>query len=181
LGRAYPIEGRPGFRALLDRIVGNGVRTVVVEDASRFASNLDGAGGGGCHAGQPRRPRADLARRRPDRHDEMRVAMRQIVGVFSQLEKTRLAKKLRAARDRKRKGGRKVEGRKSFAELKPEVVSLAKRLRCGSPKTGGRASCRTIARELEAAGFPTNGARGTILARSSAWWSSEDAPKTGAH
>jgi len=34
--------------------------------------------------------------------DEMRVAMRQIVGVFSQLEKTRLVKKLRAARERKR-------------------------------------------------------------------------------
>ena len=32
--------------------------------------------------------------------DEMRVAMRQIVGVFSQLEKTRLVKKLRAARER---------------------------------------------------------------------------------
>jgi DNA invertase Pin-like site-specific DNA recombinase len=32
-----PIEARPGFSALLDRIEGNGVRTVIVEDASRFA------------------------------------------------------------------------------------------------------------------------------------------------
>jgi DNA invertase Pin-like site-specific DNA recombinase len=38
--------------------------------------------------------------------------MRQIMGVFSQLEKTRLVKKLKAARDRKRPNG-KVEGRKS--------------------------------------------------------------------
>jgi DNA invertase Pin-like site-specific DNA recombinase len=30
------IESRPGFAALLDRIEGNGVRTVIVEDASRF-------------------------------------------------------------------------------------------------------------------------------------------------
>ena len=33
---ADPIEGRPGFAALLDKIEGNGVRTVIVEDASRF-------------------------------------------------------------------------------------------------------------------------------------------------
>jgi hypothetical protein len=35
-----PIETRPGFSALLERIEGNGVRTVVVEDASRFARQL---------------------------------------------------------------------------------------------------------------------------------------------
>src|SRR4051794_39945354 len=37
---ADPIEIRPGFAALLDRIEGNGVRTVIVEDASRFARDL---------------------------------------------------------------------------------------------------------------------------------------------
>jgi DNA invertase Pin-like site-specific DNA recombinase len=34
------IETRAGFAALLDRIEGNGVRTVIVEDASRFAREL---------------------------------------------------------------------------------------------------------------------------------------------
>jgi DNA invertase Pin-like site-specific DNA recombinase len=43
--------------------------------------------------------------------------MRQIMGVFSQLEKTRLVKKLKAARDRKRTNG-KVEGRKSHLEAR---------------------------------------------------------------
>src|SRR4051812_42195096 len=37
---ADPIEVRPGFSALLDRIESNGVRTVIVEDASRFARQL---------------------------------------------------------------------------------------------------------------------------------------------
>ena len=37
---ADPIEKRPGFAALLDRIEDNGVRTVIVEDASRFAREL---------------------------------------------------------------------------------------------------------------------------------------------
>ena len=41
---ADPIQDRPGFAALLDRIEGNGVRTVIVEDASRFAREPDGAG-----------------------------------------------------------------------------------------------------------------------------------------
>jgi DNA invertase Pin-like site-specific DNA recombinase len=37
---ADPIETRAGFAALLDRIESNGVRTVIVEDASRFAREL---------------------------------------------------------------------------------------------------------------------------------------------
>ena len=37
---AEAIESRAGFAALLDRIEGNGVRTVLVEDASRFAREL---------------------------------------------------------------------------------------------------------------------------------------------
>jgi DNA invertase Pin-like site-specific DNA recombinase len=46
-----------------------------------------------------------------DSDDEMRVAMRQIAGVFSQLEKARLLKKLKAARDRKSKAARQACGR----------------------------------------------------------------------
>ena len=87
-----------------------------------------------------------------DSDDEMRVAMRQIVGVFSQLEKTRLVKKLKAARDRKRAHG-KVEGRKSHAEKHPDVVVMAKRLYRANPKNGERRSLRDIAKALEAAGF----------------------------
>src|SRR5579859_908298 len=37
---ADPVETRPGFGAMLDRIEGNGVRVVIVEDASRFARDL---------------------------------------------------------------------------------------------------------------------------------------------
>ena len=34
---ADPIESREGFARLLDRIEGNGVRVVIIEDASRLA------------------------------------------------------------------------------------------------------------------------------------------------
>jgi DNA invertase Pin-like site-specific DNA recombinase len=150
---ADPIEGRPGFKALLERIVSNGVNTVIVEDASRFARTLmvQEAGiamlvGLGVQVMTSRGD--DLT----DSDDEMRVAMRQIVGVFSQLEKTRLVKKLKAARDRKRVHG-KVEGRKSHAEKRPNVVLEAKRLYRANPRTGERRSLREISAELEKLGF----------------------------
>ena len=150
---ADPIEGRPGFKALLERIVGNGVNTVIVEDASRFARTLmvQEAGiamlvGLGVQVMTSRGD--DLT----ESDDEMRVAMRQIVGVFSQLEKTRLVKKLKAARDRKRVHG-KVEGRKSHAEKRPEVVLMAKRLYRISPKTGERRSYRDVGKQLAKFGF----------------------------
>src|SRR5215510_15702060 len=98
---ADPIDTRPGFRELLERIVGNGVRTVIVEDASRFARTLMTQEAGiATLAGLGVRvvtSRGDDLTDSDD--DEMRVAMRQIAGVFSQLEKTRLVKKLKAARD----------------------------------------------------------------------------------
>ena len=81
------------------------------------------------------------------------LAWRQIAGVFSQLEKTRLVKKLRGARQRKRQAtGKKVEGRKSLAEMYPEAVKAARRLRRASPKTGERLSFREISARLAEAG-----------------------------
>jgi DNA invertase Pin-like site-specific DNA recombinase len=37
---ADPIDMRPGFAAMLERIERNGVRTIIVETASRFARDL---------------------------------------------------------------------------------------------------------------------------------------------
>ena len=59
---ADPIEGREGFAQLLDRIEGNGVRTVIVEDASRFARELV-VQELGIAAGQAQCPTADYVRR----------------------------------------------------------------------------------------------------------------------
>jgi len=55
---ADPIEVRPGFSALLDRIEGNGVLTVVVEDASRFARDPSGQRAWGALTDQAQRARA---------------------------------------------------------------------------------------------------------------------------
>jgi DNA invertase Pin-like site-specific DNA recombinase len=149
---ADPIEARPGFSALLDRLESNGVRTVVVEDASRFARDLV-AHELGVLLLIKRSVRVltangdDLT----DTTDPSRVMMRQIAGSFAQFEKTRLVMKLRSARERIRETQGKCEGRKSYAEREPELVLAAKRLHRRSPK-GHRRSLREIARELQAMG-----------------------------
>jgi DNA invertase Pin-like site-specific DNA recombinase len=150
---ADPIETRPGFSALLDKIEGNGVRTVIVEDASRFARDLMVQ-----ELSILLLIKRDVAvyacngENLTETDDPMKRAMRQMAGVFAELEKHRLVSKLKSARDRKRATGVKVEGRKTLAETNPDAVKLAKRLRRASPKTGERMSLRRISQRLEEAG-----------------------------
>jgi DNA invertase Pin-like site-specific DNA recombinase len=145
---ADPIETRPGFTALLDRIEGNGVRTVVVEDASRFARDLVTQELGVLALiGRGVRVLTVSGDDLTNTDDPFKVAMRQIAGAFAQLEKARLVAKLKGARDRKRATGVKVEGRKSYAEMSPDMVRLAKRLH-RYPVNGKRRSLRDISRTL---------------------------------
>ena len=162
---ADPIDDRPGFKALIERIASNGVRTVIVEDASRFARTLMVQEAGiAILVSMGVRVLTSRGDDLTDSDDEMRVAMRQIAGVFSQLEKTRLVKKLKAARDRRRATGARVEGRRSRLQRLRDAkatdavtnleaaVGLAKRLRRASPVTGKRMSLRKISAELAKAG-----------------------------
>jgi DNA invertase Pin-like site-specific DNA recombinase len=147
---ADPIEIRPGFSALLARIAGNGVRAVVVEDASRFARELMTQELGlaaliklGVRvvtaAGD------DLT----DTSDPSRVMMRQIVGSFAEYKKARLVAKLRVAREAKRAAVGKCEGRKSYMERAPALVQAAKELSAQRP----RLSLRKISAALAERGF----------------------------
>jgi DNA invertase Pin-like site-specific DNA recombinase len=150
---ADPIETRPGFSALLDMIEGNGVRTVIVEDASRFARDFMVQ-----ELGILLLIKRDVTvyacngENLTETDDPMKRAMRQTAGVFAELEKHWLVAKLKSARDRKRATGVKVEGRKALAETNPDAVRLAKRLRRASPKTGERMSLRKISSALADAG-----------------------------
>jgi DNA invertase Pin-like site-specific DNA recombinase len=152
---ADPIESRPGFMALLDHIEGNGVRTVIVEDASRFARDLVTQELGILSLVE--RGVRVLTATGDDltaTDDPFKIAMRQIAGAFAQLEKARLVSKLKVARERKRREtGQKVEGRKSHAEMNPALVAEAKRLHRRSPKTGERRSLREISAELARLGY----------------------------
>jgi DNA invertase Pin-like site-specific DNA recombinase len=150
---ADPVETRPGFSAMLDRIEGNGVRLVLVEDASRFARDLM-AQELGVLVMQQRGVRVvtasgdDLT----DTSDPTRVMMRQIAGAFAQYEKTRLVRKLRSARDRKSDvAGKRIEGRKGYKGHQPEVFDALRDIRAAMPD----ATLRVLADELARRGFVT--------------------------
>jgi len=57
------------------------------------------------------------------------VLVRQVLGAIAQFEKALLVAKMKVARDRKIAAGEKCGGRRSHAELRPEVVALARQLR----------------------------------------------------
>jgi DNA invertase Pin-like site-specific DNA recombinase len=144
---------------LLDRIEGNGVRTVIVEDASRFARELV-TQELGIIALIKRGVRVltasgdDLT----DSSDSSRKMMRQIAGSFAEYEKARLVNKLKVARDRKRAETGKCEGRKSWAEINPILVREARHLRRRSPK-GHQRSLREVAADLAKLGYVNQGGR----------------------
>jgi DNA invertase Pin-like site-specific DNA recombinase len=149
---ADPVQSRPGFADMLERIEGNGVRTIIVETASRFARDLmvqevafamlQGRGINLIAADSPSSfiddtPTAKL--------------VRQVLGAIAEFDKAMTVAKLKGARDRKRATGVKVEGRKNYAERAPDVVRLARQLRRKRPK-GGRLSLRQVSAELAKAG-----------------------------
>ena len=119
---ADPIDQRPGFAALLNRIKGNGIGSILVESPDRFARDLtvqlvghDKLNSMGVELVPVNAPEYFT--------DETPTAVmvRQILGAVSQFQKAELVAKLKAARER--------TGRLGGPERYPaEVVKMAKRL-----------------------------------------------------
>jgi DNA invertase Pin-like site-specific DNA recombinase len=152
---ADPIEARNGFAAMLDRIEGNGVRVVIVEDASRFARDIMVQELGlmlmikrGCKVITAS---GDVLT--DDGDDKMRKMFRVMAGMFAEIEKHRLVKKMQGARDRKSAElGRRVEGQKGYdVQSHPELYEAARAIKQAMPA----ASLRTMAAEFSRRGFKT--------------------------
>jgi DNA invertase Pin-like site-specific DNA recombinase len=141
---------------MLDRIESNGVGTVIVEDVSRFAREMKAHVLGLAllrERGVQLLSAVD-GQNLTEETDEMTEGMVTIMAVFAQIEKKRLVKKLRAARDRKSlQQGRRVEWRRSYRESNPNLVREAKRLRHGNRKE--RLSLRDISTRLKESGYVT--------------------------
>jgi DNA invertase Pin-like site-specific DNA recombinase len=145
-GGADPVTARPGFVAMLDRIAGNGVQTIIVESPDRFARDLAVQLAG--HDYLKNLGVALIPASAPDFFLEdtpTAVLVRQVLGAIAQFEKATIVAKLKAARDRKREKAGKCEGRKSYAEANPQLVDLAKQLSDRRP----RLSLRQILRVTE--------------------------------
>ena len=157
---ADPIHERDGFAEMLAYMAGNGARTILVENASRFArdltvqltghSMLKGLGYDLVPVDAPSHFLDDTP---------TAVMVRSILGAVSEFEKAQLVSKLKAARVRKKKETGKCEGRKSYQETSPDLVREAKRLRRKNPVSGKRKSLQRVSKELFEQGYMT--AKGT--------------------
>lgn len=148
---ADPINERPGFLDLLAYMHGNGAKTILVENASRFARDLAVQLTG--HDLLKAQGFTLIAVDSPDSFTDdtpTAVMVRQILGSVSQFQKTELVLKLKAARDRKRRAGGYAGG---YKPVPPEVVKLAKRLHKLDPETGKIRTLQAIAHGLAQAGY----------------------------
>jgi hypothetical protein len=145
----------------------DGVSTVIVEDASCLAvQKIVQEAGIALLVGLGARVLTATGKDLTASDDELQVAMRQLIGVFGELEKARLAKRMQPEPESDRgREKEKVQGRKSrlerlqrtgapweVIEALQEAAALARRLRRANPRTGKQRSLRTIARELADAG-----------------------------
>ena len=148
---ANPVNQRPGFAEMLQRLATNGAKTIIVESpvARDLAVQLAG------HDMLRGLGIAIIPASAPDFFTEdtpTAVLVRQVLGAIAQFEKASSVAKLAAARKRKREREGRCEGRKPLSETRPEVVALARKLRRRRPK-GGQLSLRGVSKELAARGF----------------------------
>ena len=119
---------RPGLAALLDRVETNGVRVVLVENASRLARDLlvsevilaqlrdAGCTVIDCDSG------TDLITDSDD--DPTRRLIRQVLGAVAEFDRRVTVLKLRAARERVRRRAGRCEGRKPYGSRPGEAVVI---------------------------------------------------------
>jgi DNA invertase Pin-like site-specific DNA recombinase len=162
------VADRPGFVSMMERLLSNGCRCIIVETANRFARDLIVQETG--YAMLKGQGVELIAADSPDAfQDDTPTAklIRQILGAVSEFEKSMIVAKLRGARERKRRDEHgkirkdshgkpvKIEGRKNYQEAKPVTVAMAKTLH-RYPKDGRRRSLRDVAKELAVAGHVTS-------------------------
>jgi DNA invertase Pin-like site-specific DNA recombinase len=157
---ADPIEARPGFTAGLARIAGNGVRTVIVETANRFARDLmvQEVGFAMLRDLGVTLIAADSPSSFLDDGPTSKL-IRQILGAVSEFDKAMTVAKLKGARDRVRRQRGKCEGRKSYAEREggQELVAAAREFHTNPDGRGP--SLRKVAAALAERGFVTPSGR----------------------
>jgi len=149
---------RPVFESMLCDILDNGCRTVIVECLDRLARDLSvqlqiisllaskGVVLINAMTGQDA----------TNPSDAMSKAMIQVQGVFAELDKNLLVRKLRKGREAKKQETGRCEGRKPFGYYPGEAETLT-RIKSLYRKVKGkkRRSFAAIARVLNAEGVPT--------------------------
>ena len=175
---ADPVTIRPGFSSMLERLLSNGVRTILVENASRLARDLI-----------TQETAYELLKARGidliavDSPDSF-VAdtptanlIRQVLGAVAEFEKAMLVEKLKGARERKRREtGRKVGGRKNYGEIEggPEMIALAKKLH-RYPVNNRKRTLAEVSNALAAAGYLSSAGTSFSASAVSECWRAREA------
>ncbi len=147
---ADPITDRLGFTEMLERLLANGARTIIVESPDRFARDLMVQLAG--HDLLKAQGIALIAASAPAFFIEetpTAVLVRQVLGAVAQFDKASTVAKLAAARKRKREAMGRCEGRKPLAETHPAAVAMARKLAAVRKR---KPSLRAISAELAAQG-----------------------------
>jgi DNA invertase Pin-like site-specific DNA recombinase len=146
---------RPAFQTMISDILKNNIDTIIIEGLDRLAREYRIQEQLIIYLASKK---ITLISARTEENiseavmsDPMRKAMVQIQGVFAELEKSLLVKKLRTARESKKEKTGKCEGRKSYKEVDPELVKKIKFMR--RKRSGFRMSFRKIADELNEQGY----------------------------
>ncbi len=155
---------RPAFQDMMSEILRNGIRTVIIEGLDRLAREyriqetlliyLASKGVSLISARTEENVTDEI------QADPMKKALVQIQGIFAELEKNLLVKKLRNAREKVRSEKGKCEGRKGYKDFEDQeyherLLKEIKRLRRRKPKGQKRMSYKEVADELNRAGFVT--------------------------
>ena len=147
---------RPAFQDMITDILKNGVRTVIIEGMDILARDVSIQTALITYLASKEitliSARTDQDITQAVLNDPMQKALVQIQGVFSELEKDLLVKKLKQARDRKKAETGKCEDRKSYTETNPELVKTIKRLR-RKPAKGKRMLFKKVIAEVNRLGF----------------------------
>jgi DNA invertase Pin-like site-specific DNA recombinase len=150
---ADPVSSRPGFAAMLAAIAGNGVRTIVVETANRFARDLFVQLTG--HRMLRELGVELIAADSPGAFVEdtpTATLVRNVLGAVAEFEKASLVAKLKGARDRKRAATGKCEGRPTTQRV-ADAAAIARKLR------GKGLTLREISDSLKKAGHLNDAGR----------------------
>jgi DNA invertase Pin-like site-specific DNA recombinase len=153
------LDARPAMGQLFDRIESNGVRLVLVENATRLARDLmvqeimldrfraigvrviECDGGNELTVGD---------------ENPTKTLIRQILGAIAEFDKSVTVHKLRAARERLRKTSGRCEGRKPFGTRPGEEATVSRILELRrKPPKGDRLSFAQIANRLNDEKLPT--------------------------
>ncbi len=144
-------QERPAFSEMLVALMSNGVHTVLIEKLDRIAREVY------VQEGTIRLLKQKgfelISVTEPDLYsdDMYRVAMRQMMGVFAELDRKSIVYKLRAARQRKKSATGRCEGRKPFGEREGEREIISKILELHN----GGLNYSQIAVQLNNDGIPT--------------------------